>query len=491
MALLGLDRIFNYDPYSGDGDGTGGFDGVVPGDPSKRRNALVMRNINGIFGAPYQFMETVDRRMYNGGTANSSDSSGLGRKYTEKIIARLPLLMLTPCRQQFMEGFSKDQKANVMTALIGGVTDASSFNDYGRYYNVRFAYDEYYKCVDRMIHQAAYLLGVHNAQVNLTGSRQSLGSVNWMNVSNDAFKKYFAAGSSVVFYVDGLTTMQDSFSNNTTDSSLASTINGISDTAREIQFLVGPNSAASKIYEFSRDAINEAAGSIESVTGTMVGGMLGDLTTTGVNAVLSGGKMIFPKIWSDSSFSRSYSFDIKLRSPDHDSLSIFLNIIVPYLHVLAFVMPQSLTDGEAAQSPNAYQTPFLLKAYCKGMFNIDMGVVTDLSVTRGAEAQWNDDGLPTQMDISISIEDLYSALFMSNPQGNPLTNNFDIVANTAMLDYLSNLVGLNIAADPFGRRPKMLLAMTGHDIAMFGPRVFNTLDNTATNLFGKLYRKLR
>ena len=489
MAILGLDRIFNYDPYNGD-SGSGDFGSSVPGNPAHRKNVLKISSMQNIFGAPYQFMETVDRRMYNGESESSSTSSQLGRKYTEKIVARLPLLMLTPCRQKFMEGFSRDQRANVMSALIGGVNNPSAFDDYGRYYSVEFKYDEYYNCVRRMVNQAAYLLGVHNTRVNLGGSRTAIKDINWMQVGNPAFRNYFAASNSVVFYVDGLTTMQDSFSNNTTDSSLASTINGISDTAREIQFLVGPNSAASHIYNMTRDAVNEAAGSIESMTGTMVGGMLGDLTTTGVNAVLSGGKMIFPKIWSDSSFSRSYSFDIKLRSPDHDSLSIFLNIIVPYLHLLALVMPQSLTEGEAAQSPNAYQTPFLLKAYCKGMFNIDMGVITDLSVTRGAESQWNNDGLPTQMDISISIEDLYSALFMTNPKGNPLSNNFDIVANTAMLDYLSNLVGLNVAAEQVGRRAKMFVAMTGNDITTFGPRVFNTLDNTASNLFGKLYRKI-
>ena len=93
------------------------------------------------------------------------------------------------------------------------------------------------------------------------------------------------------------------------------------------------------------------------------------------------------------------------------------------------------------------------------MFNIDMGMITSLSVSKGAESQWNDDGLPTQIDITLQIDDLYSVLAMSGfePVGlfhplrasNQLTR---IVNNTAYMDFLANMAGLNICQEEIDRK---------------------------------------
>jgi hypothetical protein len=109
--------------------------------------------------------------------------------------------------------------------------------------------------------------------------------------------------------------------------------------------------------------------------------------------------------------------------------------------------------------PNSYRSPFLVKASAKGMFSIDMGIITSMSATKGSKCCWNDDGLPTQIDISLTIEDLYSALHMSG-FGNEKTtilnmftsNNVarGIVSNTAYMDFLANMSGINIAQmEPF------------------------------------------
>ena len=124
--------------------------------------------------------------------------------------------------------------------------------------------------------------------------------------------------------------------------------------------------------------------------------------------------MIFPKIWGDSQYNRSYSFDIKLRSPDHDNLSIFLNILKPYCKLLALTLPRSRVDSDGKADPNSFEAPFLVKAYSKGMFNIDMGIISSMTVTKGRTCAWNDDGLPTEIDISLDIKDLYSNLSMSS-----------------------------------------------------------------------------
>ena len=63
---------------------------------------MLMTNMSGVEGLPYQFMENVDRRIIG---------TDMGRKYSEKIIARLPLLFLTPCKPVFMDGFNKSDKS--------------------------------------------------------------------------------------------------------------------------------------------------------------------------------------------------------------------------------------------------------------------------------------------------------------------------------------------------------------------------------------------
>ena len=485
-----------YDPYDAvtDYDLTNGFGDNIGGGLKYLKNsgsALQSTSLNGIFGIPYQFLQSVDRRI------DKNNNTSLGRKYTEKIMTHAPLLMITPCRQKFMEGFNSEEQASVISALVGGESVGGG-ELVGRYYNSEYAEDEYYACVNHMCAEVSHFLGIGD---ELYGG-QRIDSIDWQSSSlkNNDLSAYFAAKRCVVFYADGLVSLQDSFGNSTTESSLASTINSFGDQQKELRFLLGGNSSIGGLYDKVAGSVSDSLTSIVAgLSGTdgsgITGGMLGDLASTGVSVALAGGKMIFPKLWGDSQSSRSYSFDIKLRSPDHDNISIFMNILVPYIHLLALCLPQSITEniGEGSsiiQNPNAYDTPFIVRAYCKGMFNINMGIVTDLSCTRGAEAQWNNAGLPTQMDVSISIEDLYNTLVMTNTDGNmggSIGNAFDIVTNTEMIDFLSNLSGLNVATQEFDRRAELVPFLIGQTIKRVPEKLYHGIENGVSNMIRRFY----
>lgn len=448
-------------------------------------------DISGIFGIPYQFLDTVDRRVWvvNG---NQSKETAIGRKFMDKIFARMPLLFLTPCRQKFMEGYNTDDRNNALAALANNNGDVfTADTKRGKYYTTEFAYDDYYDTVKTLITTSATFLGIADESI-YRGT--SIRNTSWMNLHNSAFKQYFAADKAVVYYVDGMDSFSESFDNSSTSSSLASTINGYSDTAKELQFFLGGNKNLNNILNKSSDIVSGITSGVDSVMQSIgvdsTGSLLSDLASSGVSTILSGGKMIFPKIWSDSGFSKSYDFTIKLRSPDDDSLSIFLNILVPYLHMLALVLPHTLKND----SPNAYATPFLVRAYCKGMFNIDMGLITSLSVTRGAQTQWNDDGLPTQMDINISIEDLYSNLVMNTDDkyndSHPLKTDVAIATNTSMLDYLSNMVGLNVAEKEVDRSLKVYISLLQGELdGGLWQHVYNRFDTDLSNFIRGWYDK--
>jgi hypothetical protein len=460
--------------------------GVDTGDATQSVVKIMSTKTRGIEGLPYQFMESVDRRIFD---------TEVGRKYGERIFGRLPLLFLTPCEPLFMDDFDKSSKNTVAQALLGSSINNINelINGTGRYYSVDFNYAEYYDYLNTMLACLSAYLGIFNTELAIGDEEaKKIGTIDWSKELNSSFKTFFSAKENIIFYLDGMDSVSESFSNTTSESSIASTINGITDSVNEIRFLFGSNgSAASALLNAGTEVTSSITSALSNLATTVGGGIVGSLSNKGVNSVLNGGKIIFPEIWTDSDFSRSYTIDIKLRSPDHDNLSIFLNILKPYCKLLALTLPRSRVDSDGKADPNSFEAPFLVKAYSKGMFNIDMGIISSMTVTKGRTCAWNDDGLPTEIDISLDIKDLYSNLSMSSIRiGNIVQSINGVVSNTAYMDFLANMAGLNIAQMEVGRRITMAyyLVQTMTGTAMSS--VFNRLDQGVSKLIGKMYNIL-
>ena len=461
---------------------------------------MMTTNTNGIEGLPYQFMDTVDRRIPN--TKGWTNGAGVGRKYGERIFARLPLLFLTPCEPLFMDDFSDKSKVNATKAILGKKSSITKLinEEAGRYYSVDFNYAEYYKYLNTMLSCLSVYLGLYDQKISTPKGRKSIGKIDWSNELNDDFKTFFSSKENIVFYLDGMESVSESFSNDTTESQLASQINGYSDTVNELKFLFGSGgSLASELMNYGSEIGNTLSSSLEGVASSLAGGIIGSLSNKGVNTVLNGGKIIFPEIWSNSSFDRSYSINMKLRSPDNDSLSIFLNVLKPYCKLLALTLPRNLSKNKNSADildANSYYSPFLVKAYSKGLFSIDMGIITSLSVTKGAQCCWNDDGLPTQIDITLEIKDLYSHMAMSSieyigSKGSKLKGLVTgVVNNTAYMDFLANMAGLNIAQMEVGRRITMAYYLSRMGAATFLSNAFTRFDQSVSRLINKMYNIL-
>ena len=434
---------------------------------------MITSKMSGVEALPYQFLPNVDRRI---------NGTEMGRKYGEKIISRLPLLFLTPCKQVFMDDFNDVDKETVASWLIdSGLTPTEELLEgKGKYYSVEFDYVSYYSYLQIMLQSVIAFLGLGDEEYTINGKTRRLININWANDElNEDFKRFFSSKENIVFYLDSINQVSESFTNDTADSSLASQINGYADTANEIRFLFGKGgeSIASTASEIGSDILSSVSSAFSGVLGNLGGGIVQSLADKGVNTVLNGGKIAFPKIWSNSSYSRSYSLNIKLRSPDHDSLSIFMNVLKPYCKLLCFAMAKM-----ADNNPNGYKSPFLVKAYSKGIFNIDMGMITSMNVTKGDECCWNDDGLPTQIDIGLDIEDLYSTLAMSDQ-----SNMFNVVNNTSYMDYLANMAGLNIAQMEVGRRIKMFYYLERNKLLTTPSRLFTRFEQGISKVIGRLY----
>lgn len=433
---------------------------------NKLQEGLEIEDLRNIFGMPHQFLPLTDPRIdVNDNGGNSvGEIEQFGTMYTKKIINPMPLLLMTPGSPEFMTSYNGKQRSlmleKYMNIGIDSTTLESLVNEKtGKFYSLRYNYTEYFYYVNAMCRSAAFFLGIEDTEIN----GHKLKDFNWLwdNNSNgtDIFghaglKKFLGTYvGAIPFYIEAETSITDNFSNSTSQSSIADSINGLSDQARELNFLMGTVSSATGGSLDNFVATDGASKNLENVTDQitkMMGknNILSNLTNH-VSTILSGGKMIFPEIWTDSSFSRSYSVKLKFPIPSGDKLSIFLYGLVPVFHCLGFVMPRQ-------SASQAYYSPFLVRACYKGIFNVDMGIIEGMSFTKGSDGEWTDDGLPTVIEVSLDIKDLYNGMFMSKQE---VAGDMSIMSNITELDYIANMCGININEPDVRRTVEMYLSL--------------------------------
>lgn len=414
---------------------------------------LITSSLDGIYGLPYQFMTSVDPKI---------DGTMFGQIYAEKVIARMPLLLLAPGKVNFTRAYkSKDDAAQSILAYIDdavGVDElAQATNNSGRYYAFEYDYVDYYKHVNAMCMSGAYFLGIENAQIKVGDTYKSIKDIDWGDFGTDTYKKILSNREYVAFYIDSASQVNETLSNSTTESQLASKINSFSDTGREISFLLGATTGAEFAESYgSKELIDQAMATIQSISDQYLNGnKLFEDIGKNFATIACGGKLIFPEIWSDSEFSNSYDINIKLRTPDGDKLSWFLNIYVPLAHLICLTAPREASDA----GPNGYISPFLVRGFYKGLFNCDMGIITNLSITRGREKAWTLDGLPTEVDVSLELKDLYKMLAIT-----PYTSAGSFVNNIGLMDYIANMCGININEPDLTRSIEIYCMLKGYKL---------------------------
>lgn len=408
-------------------------------------NSLLIDNLSGIYGIPYQFPESVDPRP--------DAKSSFGSIYAERIISRMPLLMMSPGKVDFMSSYKTGEKKAVLDVLLNDGEGASDINDFlekpGKYYTFAYDTENYWKYVNAANQASAIYLGIGDVEININGVKAKAADFKWEKASNNKFDSLLVSNKSYVcFYTDADSSKSESFGNDTTSSQLADKVNDFSSIAKEIQFLVGANTGINIMQ--NQSAIDDALSNLSGVVDRFLGGsqIVKDLGEDFVT-IASGGKLIFPEIWSDSTFSQSFDVKIKLRCPCPNKVSWFLDIIVPLNHLIALTMPRSPygksiinKDFDQEPSVNGYMSPFLVRAFYKGLFNCDMGIITDLSIEKGKEGSWTLDGLPSEVDVSMTIKDLYNVMAMSEYTTGNQRKAF--LNNTTYLNYLANSCGISI-----------------------------------------------
>lgn len=400
---------------------------------SNINNNLTVNDCRGIHGMPHQFLPIVDTRVDN-------KVGSFGRKFADKVVSKMPVMVITPGTPIFLKGYSQGDKSSLLENILGG-GDRSGvgniLNREGKYYSLKFNYKEFYEYVNPTLRIIAKMMDIDNEYLN--GVR--LNNFDWGSDIEADLSNILNYTNGIAFYIDSEKQIQENISTSTTNSMLKDSINGLSDYGRELQFLLGSGQALSGVnlpsavdnftstegIQKNFENVNDFVNNILMGNGNIFGRL-----TKNIGTLVGGGKLIFPEIWSDSEFSRSYSVRMKFISPDPSPMSLYLNIMVPLILCICLASPRQ-------SGVNGYISPYLIKAYYKSMFNVDLGIITGLGIRKGEEGRWTRSGIPTVVEVDMEIKDLYSSFSISNTM-----KDSNIFNNTILMDYLATMCGINL-----------------------------------------------
>jgi hypothetical protein len=255
-------------------------------------------------------------------------------------------------------------------------------------------------------------------------------------------------GGFYTFWAENSTSISESASSEVGPTKLAGLVKGISEMSHEVGYLLGTHMSE----ERKQGMINSAISGVSDFIG---GGDSGQLTGSLADSIL-GLNPMFPEIWKDSSFSRSYNLSFRFHSPYGHRAAIYQNVFVPFLMLLSMVMPVMADKG-------SYSQPFVFQMDCPGYFACDLGICTDFSFVKGgSDNLWTIDGYPRQIDVTMSVKDLYPVLVASK-------NTKSMYFNVGMGTFLDNLAGISLFSSEQGTgtvisRARAALAGTAYSI---------------------------
>jgi len=251
----------------------------------------------------------------------------------------------------------------------------------------------------------------------------------------------------VTLRVDYSGTTSESFSNSTKDSDLQSAFNAASSSARETRFSLANGNVAGILGGFMQAAQDVLTGIADGA------GLSGLLALTG-SAFID-----VPKHWESSSAQLpKASFTVKLRSPYGNDQSRMQALFIPLAALLAGALP--LSTGQ-----NSYTSPFLCECYCRGRCQIRLGMIENISITRGeGNLGWNRDGKPLGIDVSFDVIDLSSIMHMPLAQAVGWQNVTSVAAelfgeDSVYRDYMSVLSSMTLSSQIY-QLPKLFRNIT-------------------------------
>lgn len=263
------------------------------------------------------------------------------------------------------------------------------------------------------------------------------------------------------FYINPNISYSESFSNVTSPSIFAQLFETASETAKEFGFFMDnvrfdSEGRAGATNEQAANAIRGAADAV-GLGGTGIGGVLNRFIH-GATTVLSGANLVFPDIWKNANFGKSYNIEIELKTAYGNRKNIFMDLFVPAWFWICLTAPRQM-------SVNSFRSPFLLRCHVPGIFSSDMAIVESLNIMKGGDGTaWSAEGFPLEMRLSIQIRELYSALFTSAVHSASMTDAYNYLWNTSLHDYIGAMSGLDMRESDIFRKLQVAKTLAQNSI---------------------------
>lgn len=476
-----------------------------------------------LFGLPYQFPDIVDPRI-------AEVSVDFGTNFAKNIVLNAPICTIIPGVPTYLPGKSNSIQQSTAYALLSS-GESSPFADVlsrgiggtdpkkdVRIYDFQQAYTEYIQYVNVLCRAGAVYLGLDKEYITTSdGTTYAFTNFDWKkykwnaNASKSFTSRLVTGGFTalksflgisggttgrvstaftmhtddngggefgnynyVQFYVDADVGSSESLSNSVGQSQIAQLFDSGSTMMKEIAFMANSGGLSEKTRNYLTSAGGVLANGVNQIfTGTSsIGNVLQRVINLG-GEILKGNNIVIPDIYQSSSYQKSYSLTVHLKSPYGTKLGYYMDVFVPLMHLMALAIPK---QGSA----NSYESPFLVKAHVEGIFSCNLGIVDSISISRSPES-WNMDGLPTEVDVTLNISDLYSALFMS-PSSAPVR----FVNNSSLIEFLAVNCGLSITTPNLKKKWNVFASSIINRLTDIPGTIASAVDETINAFFTKL-----
>ncbi|MCM1295017.1 MAG: hypothetical protein NC311_05700 [Muribaculaceae bacterium] len=466
-----------------------------------------------VHGMPFQWTYITDRRgnsMYpqgqSGAEAEQSKITNgsvdlYGRTFARDIAANMPIAVFAPGKPKFMTsvksglfGYSgendarnaflpmfSDQSDTVLGSVLSAMNDIEG--DY-QYYSMEIDTTGYYNYVNSLCQTSARLMGLSKT----TYRGKSCEDIDWGKYNSAAeqdfsiFESVMGLSAGVSFAFDPQSSISDTITNQTAESQFLSMFTDLGSKARELEFVLGYTGTGANELIDSANYVEQAKTELNSGAFAGLNNAV-DRIGAWMKNTAHGMNIRFPELWSDSSHSPSYDLEMHFIAPYATAFCKWRYVLVPFFHIFALAAPKSDVNN------SQYSSPYLIRAFSKGYFNIEMGMIESLTWKRFGDGDMiSEDGVPTQIDVSVSLKDLYHTLAMTNlfDNGEGFTNVGNFMNNTGLMDLIGTLSGVNMNRISIGERISMFISSGTNAFGALGGNFMRSISDRVRNISGSL-----
>lgn len=429
--------------------------------------------------------------------SNTGNSIDIGRRYLDTIISNPTIISMCPGviqNNSLLQKAAADWAvADGSEAALGSVVQASKSGQLAIFeqalYDTTDGTKGYFNYVDTLF-QIAVTMMARDKSVgdpeNFTelparvfpGTQHQYKDFQWKYyddpyVNNLAgyWKEDVTEYTYINFYGTGQNSVREEFSTDVRSSSIEDLINTtISSQLKDLTFLT----AGTVGGEVQDDVLKWV-----SELGDKIGG-IGAIFSNAAE-LFRGGHLIFPKVIDDCTYGKSMTFSCRFVATSGDQEDRLLNVISPYVHLLPFVIPR-----QAKGLLDMYTIPFLTRAFARGLFSCNMGVVTNFQVTKGGsdDSAWTEEGQPTEIAVSFDITPLYTKLMLSEYSSS--TTYF--LRNYGLMEYMGALCGVDMRMSQFELKVQLAATLWTSAMTNMVPNWLDGLlrDNVITRAFKQM-----